>query len=115
VDPPHLQHLRLDLRAHLMRAAGRPVRPVRQPLQPTRLIPGQPGMHALPGNTPTGPPPQSPCRPRRSPPGQPDTAAQPRSTPSCQGVSRISRSSRQGSAETLSAISRRPDANHQPS
>ena len=40
------------MRAYLMRAAGRPVRPVRQPLQPARLIPGQPGMHALPGNTP---------------------------------------------------------------
>lgn len=55
-----------------------------------------------------------PARPRRTCPtrpaarGRPDTA-QPRSTPSCQGVSRISRSSCQASAEvrqTLGALSR---------
>ena len=52
VHPPQLQHLRLDPRIHLMRAAGRPVRPACQPLQATRLIPGQPRMHRLPGHTP---------------------------------------------------------------
>ena len=40
--PAHLQHPRLHLRRHLMRARRRPVRPVAKPLQALGLIPGQP-------------------------------------------------------------------------
>ena len=49
--PPQLQHQRLDLRRHLMRTRHRPMRPIRQALEPIGLIPPQPGVKGLPRDT----------------------------------------------------------------
>lgn len=52
MPPPRLQHSDLHRRRHLTRTRHRPVRTVRQPLQPARLVPGQPPMQCLPRDTP---------------------------------------------------------------
>jgi len=122
-DPPrpparvraaHLQHPRRELRRHLMRTPDRPVRPVRQTLQTLSLIPSQPRMQRLPAHPPL--PSHLSDRP---------TLADHRENrlipllghahlPHAKGVSTISRSSCQGSAEDVSTISRCPNVRHQP-
>jgi hypothetical protein len=52
MQPPQLEHRRLDQRRHLMRTRPRPVRPIRQPRQTVGLIPADPGMQRLPGHAP---------------------------------------------------------------
>jgi hypothetical protein len=46
--PAHLQHRDLHLGAHLVRAGPRSVELVRQRLQSTIRVPGQPGVQGLP-------------------------------------------------------------------
>lgn len=46
--PPQLQHRRLHLGRHLMRTTLGPMRPIREPLQASGLVTGQPRMQRLP-------------------------------------------------------------------
>ena len=101
-------------RRHLMRARRRPVRPVGQPLQTLGLIPGQPRMQRLPG-TPH-------CAATSLTVTAVTDHRQHRlipllghaQLPHPEGVSRISRSRCQPSAENTSAITRSQNVKHQP-
>ncbi len=49
---PQLEDRRLHRRGHLIGTRRRSVGAVREPLQATRFVPGQPGMHRLPADPP---------------------------------------------------------------
>ena len=99
--PAQLEHPSLQLRGQLVGARGRPVRPVRQTRQPFSLITGQPRVQRLPTYAPltsdlTDRPAISDHRENRLIPLL--CHAQ---LPHIEGVSRISRRSRQPSAEDV--------------
>jgi hypothetical protein len=111
---PQLNQRDLDHHRHLMRTRTRHMRPIRQTLQPTRLITGQPPMHRLARH----PEPGRHTRHRLAvgdhrPDGLIPLLSH-RHLPHEPGVSPISRSSCHPSTETLLPLNRSPVGRHQP-
>ena len=111
---PQLHQRHLDRRRHLMRTRPRPMRPVRQPVQPTGLILDQPHVHRLTRH----PEPGSHTRHRLTVGKHRTHGLIPllshRQLPHAPGVSPINRTSRNPSPETPSPITRRPNESPQP-